>query len=373
MCNNNRILFSFLVIALSAVIAVNCISDTPPEAPIKATNSEAAAAPADPQPIAAQSPKQPAEHIIAKQGESVSGSELDKQIDSKSAAQEALKVDSEVAKRKARSESSPAASPAAESKPADKASPAAASPPKAAVAETKPAVKSAAASKPAPAASPAAPAAGAASSSSSSGAAAASGSKLAAKSKLPANLGTVTSTGSGGPAHYMSKHDAYSAIAEKHGALAQDAMRKSDKRQLQGGFGGIQKAGGLGDMFGPFKSVSDSGLARSKYLLISLFKLTRQPTFTNTDEFLLNTHIDFANLSSPGRLNEIHHEEQVLCSSLCCIGLVGRSRPDGLLRVAHITTTCSGPAGATSGTISARDAEHFTKHPSAVQDEPATV
>jgi len=87
--------------------------------------------------------------------------------------------------------------------------------------------------------------------------------KSAPKSKLPANLGTVTSTGSGGPAHYMSKHDAYSAIAEKHGALAQDAMRKSDKRQLQG-FGGIQKASGLGDMLSPFKGVTDSGLARSK-------------------------------------------------------------------------------------------------------------
>lgn len=84
-----------------------------------------------------------------------------------------------------------------------------------------------------------------------------------AKNKLPANLGTVTSTGSGGPAHYMSKHDAYSAIAEKHGALAQDAMRKSDKRRLQH-FGGIQKASGLGDMFSPFKGVTDSGLARSK-------------------------------------------------------------------------------------------------------------
>lgn len=90
------------------------------------------------------------------------------------------------------------------------------------------------------------------------------------KSKLPANLGTVTSTGSGG--HYMSKHDAYSAIAEKHGALAHDAMRKSDKRQLGhghnsgGGFGGIKKASGglVGDVFGPFKGVTDSGLARSE-------------------------------------------------------------------------------------------------------------
>lgn len=271
MCNDKRILFSFLVIALSAVIAVNCISDTPPEVPIKATDSAAAAAPVDPQPIAEQSPKRP-EQTIAKQGEPVVGSEPDKQIDAKLAAPEASKADTELAKRKARSESGPATAPAAESKPADKASPAAANPPKATVAEAKPAAKSAAPSKPA---SAAAPAAAAASSSSTSGATAASGSKLTAKSKLPANLGTVTSTGSGGPAHYMSKHDAYSAIAEKHGALAQDAMRKSDKRQLQGGFGGIQKAGGLGDMFGPFKSVSDSGLARSKYLSISLFELTR--------------------------------------------------------------------------------------------------
>lgn len=86
------------------------------------------------------------------------------------------------------------------------------------------------------------------------------------KSKLPANLGTVTSTGSGGPSHYMSKHDAYSAIAEKHGALAQDAMRKSDKRRVHHStsFGGIQKASGIGDMLSPFKGVTDSGLARSK-------------------------------------------------------------------------------------------------------------
>ena len=83
--------------------------------------------------------------------------------------------------------------------------------------------------------------------------------------KSPANLGTVTSTGSGGPAHYMSKHDAYSAIAEKHGALAQDAMRKADKRQHLQRFSGIQKAGGFGDMLSPFKGVTDSGLARSKY------------------------------------------------------------------------------------------------------------
>lgn len=84
------------------------------------------------------------------------------------------------------------------------------------------------------------------------------------KNKLPANLGTVTSTGSGGAAHYMSKHDAYSAIAEKHGALAHDAMRKSDKRRIQSSFGGIQKASGIGDMLSPFKGVTDSGLARSK-------------------------------------------------------------------------------------------------------------
>ena len=89
--------------------------------------------------------------------------------------------------------------------------------------------------------------------------------KSAPKSKLQANLGTVTSTGSGG--HYLSKHDAYSAIAEKHGALAQDAMKKSDKKQLQG-FGGIQKAsGGLGDVLSPFKGVTDSGLARSKLII----------------------------------------------------------------------------------------------------------
>lgn len=96
------------------------------------------------------------------------------------------------------------------------------------------------------------------------------GSSSSSKSKLPANLGTVTSTGSGGPAHYMSKHDAYSAIAEKHGALAQDAMRhsqrvNSDRRSHLQRFGGIQKASGIGDVLSPFKGVTDSGLARSEY------------------------------------------------------------------------------------------------------------
>lgn len=90
------------------------------------------------------------------------------------------------------------------------------------------------------------------------------------KSKLPANLGTVTSTGSGGPTHYLSKHDAYSAIAEKHGSLAQvtSAHKKSDSKRASSSiqrFGGIQKASGFGDMLSPFKGVTDSGLARSKY------------------------------------------------------------------------------------------------------------
>lgn len=93
-------------------------------------------------------------------------------------------------------------------------------------------------------------------------------SSSATKSKNNANLGTVTSTGSGGSAHYMSKHDAYSAIAEKHGALAHDAMRKSDKRRIQSSspFGGIQKASGFGDFSSPIKGVGDTGLARSEYL-----------------------------------------------------------------------------------------------------------
>lgn len=96
-----------------------------------------------------------------------------------------------------------------------------------------------------------------------------SGKSGSSKSKLPANLGTVTSTGSGGATHYMSKHDAYSAIAEKHGALAHDAMRKSDKRHMHSSGGGnpfsgsIQKASGLGEMLNPFKGVTDSGLART--------------------------------------------------------------------------------------------------------------
>lgn len=90
------------------------------------------------------------------------------------------------------------------------------------------------------------------------------------KSKLPANLGTVTSTGSGGPTHYLSKHDAYSAIAEKHGSLAQvtSGHKKSDPRRASSSiqrFGGIQKASGIGDMLSPFKGVTDSGLARSKF------------------------------------------------------------------------------------------------------------
>lgn len=95
-----------------------------------------------------------------------------------------------------------------------------------------------------------------------------SSAKLAgSKSKLSANLGTVTSTGSGGPAQYMSKHDAYSAIAEKHGpSNVVDAMHKSDKRgQSLQRFGGVQKAsGGLGDVLSPFKGITDTGLARCK-------------------------------------------------------------------------------------------------------------
>ena len=93
------------------------------------------------------------------------------------------------------------------------------------------------------------------------------------KSRLPLNLGTVTSTGSGGPAHYMSKHDAYSAIAEKHGALAQDSVRNThrvntDRRSHLQRFGGIQRASGIGDMLSPFKGVTESDLARSEYLFL---------------------------------------------------------------------------------------------------------
>lgn len=86
------------------------------------------------------------------------------------------------------------------------------------------------------------------------------------KPRLQANLGSTILQGS---VNQMSKHDAYSAIAEKHGALAQDAMRRSDKRRIGNGgaFGpaGIQKASGLGDIFNPVRQMSDGGLARSKY------------------------------------------------------------------------------------------------------------
>lgn len=70
---------------------------------------------------------------------------------------------------------------------------------------------------------------------------------------------------SAGASHYLaSKHDAYSAIAEKHGSLGTELTRRTDKRRYQS-FGGIQKAsGGLGEYLSPLKGVSDTGLARSK-------------------------------------------------------------------------------------------------------------
>lgn len=270
MCNK-QIIFTFLVIALSTVITVSCLSDIPPETvPSAADSSKKSALVADTQP-AIQPPK--SEQISAKSEHNSAEplQDADKSADSatKLTGQEAAKAESELAKRKARSESSSSSpsAPAAQSevKPTEKASAA-----KAPAVEAK-SVPKAAASKQAAAPATATPA---------SATSSASSTKLTAKSKLPANLGTVTSTGSGGPAHYMSKHDAYSAIAEKHGALAQDAMRKSDKRQLQG-FGGIQKASGLGDMLAPFKSVSDSGLARSKYFKL-LCLIPVQYITTNT-------------------------------------------------------------------------------------------
>lgn len=87
--------------------------------------------------------------------------------------------------------------------------------------------------------------------------------------RLQANLGSTSSQAN--PSHYMSKNDAYSAIAEKHGAMASahDAIRRSDKRRIgsPNSFSpvGIQKASGLGDMFNPIKQMTDGGLARSKY------------------------------------------------------------------------------------------------------------
>lgn len=98
-----------------------------------------------------------------------------------------------------------------------------------------------------------------------------SSSRAQGKNKMQAPLGSVSSTGASGLTHYMSKHDAYSAIAEKHGHLAQEAMRKSDKRQMQAfGNSGIQKASGISDVLNPFKASGDSGLARSKYIIYRL-------------------------------------------------------------------------------------------------------
>lgn len=118
--------------------------------------------------------------------------------------------------------------------------------------------------------------------------------KASTKSKLPANLGTVTSTGNGngGSAHYMSKHDAYSAIAEKHGAIAHDAMRKSDRHKSTSSssslhrFGGIQKASGIADSLNPFRGVTDSGLARSEYPTWALLS-TKTSSDSNSCSFTL--------------------------------------------------------------------------------------
>lgn len=162
--------------------------------------------------------------------------------------------------------------------------------------------------------------------------------KSAIKSKLPANLGTVTSTGSGGQALYMSKHDAYSAIAEKHGALAAHSsmMKKADKRQMHS-FGGIQKAsGGLGDMLSPFKGVTDGGLARSKY---SLVWMIREKLILACVTHITNQNFTYFPLKKPSswRIHEVHRQGKIRSSSLCCLGPSGSCRPDGFLRVAHLT------------------------------------
>lgn len=261
--SNKLTIASLLVIALSTVIAevhgvsvgADSLATAHKEAPLSgaqpADKTPAASAPIE----AKLEPKKEATIESAKQ----SAAKLDVQ-----------EANDEAAKRKGRSEPPPMgaetkpAEPKADSKPdqASKANEHSAGSSSPLSSSTSPAPKQQApsdnkvASSPAPAAKPSKgqPLNGK------------SGGSSSGKSKLPANLGTVTSTGSGGATHYMSKHDAYSAIAEKHGALAQDAMKKADKRNshLQR-FGGIQKAsGGLGDMFSPFKGVTDSGLARSK-------------------------------------------------------------------------------------------------------------
>lgn len=75
--------------------------------------------------------------------------------------------------------------------------------------------------------------------------------------------GPVTSTGNSG-SHYLSKHDSYSAIAERH--LFTDAMRKSDRRRAHSSMSGIEKAASFGNMFSnPLNGITDNGLARSKY------------------------------------------------------------------------------------------------------------
>lgn len=266
---NRQIVISILVIALSAVIAVEANSISPdqplnsvqdsqktsaasnlesksvPSADVSAETLKDQKVPVEAEknqvnkaPASSESKLSPKVDIDqAKEATSATViAESDKPVVSSKDSDPAKSTDSELTKRKARAETAAAASAPSEpakqeaSKQAEKKT------------ESKLEPKASAAAKPVKQLA-----------------------KNASKSKLPANLGTVTSTGSSGGHSYMSKHDAYSAIAEKHGALAQDAMKKSDKRQLQTGFSSIQKASGIGDMLSPFKGVTDSGLARSKY------------------------------------------------------------------------------------------------------------
>lgn len=268
---NRQIVISILVIALSAVIAVeaNSISPDQPLNSVQdsqktsaASNLESKSVPsADVSAETLKDQKVPVEAEKNQVNKAPASSELklspkvdidqakeaasatviaesDKQVVSSKDSDPAKSTDSELTKRKARAETAAAASASAPSEPAKQE----ASKQAEKKTESKLEPKASAAAKPVKQLA-----------------------KNASKSKLPANLGTVTSTGSSGGHSYMSKHDAYSAIAEKHGALAQDAMKKSDKRQLQTGFSSIQKASGIGDMLSPFKGVTDSGLARSKY------------------------------------------------------------------------------------------------------------
>lgn len=87
-----------------------------------------------------------------------------------------------------------------------------------------------------------------------------SSSKTVSKPKHQANIG------SGGGGMYKHKPDEIAKIVElQHNSVAHKMKASDNRRTSNTGFGGVQKASAIGDMFSPIKGVTDSGLARSKY------------------------------------------------------------------------------------------------------------